>query len=180
MAASAAPAAAQPHSLQEVLVVISENVAALMQSPLAVEMNDAEVGALSRIVEIRDCRDGEVLVEEGESNSHLYIPISGKIEITKKDEHGEWNVLHTLRAGELAGELSFMDGEPRYARLAAHGPTRVLVLDRPRFEELLVSHPIVVYKAMRAIMRVAHHVQRRLSLQMADMQHYLYKTGGKY
>jgi CRP-like cAMP-binding protein len=161
-------------------VDISDNVAALKQSPLAVEMDDAEVGALARIVEIRDCEDGTVLVEEGESNSHLYVPISGKISITKRDEHNEWYVLHTLRAGELAGELSFMDGEPRYASLIASGPTRVLVLDRPQFEELLQSHPVVVYKAMRAIMRVAHHVQRRLSMQMVDMQHYLYRTGGKY
>jgi CRP/FNR family cyclic AMP-dependent transcriptional regulator len=161
-------------------VVISENVAALMQSPLVVEMNDAEISALARIVQIRDCEDGEVLVEEGESNSHLYVPISGKIAITKRDEHNEWNVLHTLRAGDLAGELSFMDGEPRYASLIANGPTRVLVLDRPLFEELLQTHPVVVYKAMRAIMRVAHKVQRRLSMQMVDMQHYLYRTGGKY
>ncbi|KPJ79969.1 MAG: Crp/Fnr family transcriptional regulator, partial [Gammaproteobacteria bacterium SG8_30] len=53
-------------------------------------------------------------------------------------------------------------------------------LDRPRFEELLVTHPVVVYKAMRAIMRVAHRVQRRMNMQMVDMQHYLYRTGGKY
>jgi CRP-like cAMP-binding protein len=161
-------------------VVISENVAALKQSPLAVEMDDVEISALSRIVEIRDCKDREVLVGEGNSDSHLFVPISGTIEITKLDEHNEPTVLHTLRPGELAGELSFMDGEPRYASLVAAGPTRVLVLDRARFEELLVSHPVVVYKAMRAIMRVAHRVQRRLSRQMSDMQHYLYQTGGKY
>jgi len=165
---------------QESTVVISENIAALMASPLVTEMTDTEVAALARIVEIMDCKDGEVLVEEGESNSHLYVPVSGKISITKRDEHNEWTVLHTLRAGDLAGELSFMDGEPRYASLVASGPTRVLVLDRPRFEELLPSHPVVVYKTMRAIMRVAHAVQRRLSQQMVDMQHYLYRTGGKY
>lgn len=158
----------------------SEHVEALRQSPLAAEMDDAEVGALAQIVAVRDCSDGEVLVTEGESNSHLYIPLSGKIAIVKRDEHGEPRVLHTLRPGELAGELSFMDGEPRYANLVASGPTRVLVLDRPRFETLLLSHPVVVYKSMRAIMRVAHHVQRRLSMQMIDMQHYLYRTGGKY
>lgn len=161
-------------------MVISENAAALKQSPLAVEMDDAEVSALARLVEVRDCKGGEVLVEEGASDSHLYIPISGKIEITKLDEHNEPTVLHTLRAGELAGELSFMDGEPRYASLVAGGPTRVLVLDRLKLESLLASHPVVVYKTMRAIMRVAHHVQRRLSRQMVDMQHYLYMTGGKY
>jgi len=161
-------------------VVISENVAALKQTPLTIEMDDAEIGALSRIVEIRNCQDHEVLVGEGNSDSHLFVPVSGKIEITKLDEHGKPTVLHTLGPGDLAGELSFMDGEPRYASLVAAGPTRVLVLDRAKFEELLVGHPVVVYKAMRAIMRVAHRVQRRLSRQMVDMEHYLYRTGGKY
>jgi len=155
-------------------------VAALKQTPLSVEMDEAEVKALARIVEIRDCADGEMLVKEGERNSHLYVPITGKIAIVKLDEHNETRVLHVIAQGDLAGELSFMDGEPRYASLVASGQTRVLVLDRPRFEELLVTHPVVVYKAMRAIMRVAHRVQRRMNMQMVDMQHYLYRTGGKY
>jgi len=156
------------------------NIAALKQTPLVVEMDDAEIKALARIVEVRDCEDHEVLVEEGESNSHLYVPITGKITIVKRDEHNESRTLHVLGQGDLAGELSFMDGEPRYASLVASSPTRVLVLDRPKFEELLVTHPVVVYKTMRAIMRVAHRVQRRMNMQMVDMQHYLYRTGGKY
>jgi len=32
---------------------------------------------------------------------------------------------------------------------------------------------------MRAIMRVAHRVQRRLGLQLRDMEHYVYRTGAK-
>jgi len=143
-------------------------------------MNDAEIEALARVVGLRDCEDDEVLVKEGESNSHLYVPITGKIAITKIDEHGQSNILHVIERGDLAGELSFMDGEPRYASLVARGSTRVLVLDRPQFEQLIPTHPVVVYKAMRAIMRVAHRVQRRMNMQMVDMQHYLYRTGGKY
>lgn len=161
-------------------MVITENAAALKQSPLAVEMDDAEVAALARIVEVRDCKEDEVLVGEGASDSHLFIPISGRIEIVKRDEHNRPQVLHTLQAGELAGELSFMDGEQRYASLVAAAPMRVLVLDRVKLETLLSTHPVVVYKTMRAIMRVAHRVQRRLSRQMVDMQHYLYMTGSKY
>lgn len=156
------------------------NIEALRQSPLVVEMDDVEIAALARIVDLRECADGEVLVEEGNRDSHLFVPITGKIEITKLDEHNVSSVLHTLRPGDLAGELSFMDGEPRYASLIASGPTRVLVLERERFEKLLPSHPVVVYKAMRAIMRVAHNVQRKMNRQMVDMQHYLFRTGGKY
>ena len=89
-------------------------------------------------------------------------------------------LLHTVEPGDLVGELSFMDDEPRYAALLAAGPTEVLVLDRRDFETLVDREPRVVYKVMRAVMRVAHKVQRRLSLQMRDLENYLYRTGAKY
>lgn len=157
-----------------------ENLEALRQTPLAAEMDEAELQALARVVEIRDCKDGEVLVEEGARDAHLFVPVTGKIDLNRRDEHGAWAVIHTLRPGDLAGELSFMDGEPRFASLVANGTTRVLVLDRDDLEGILTTHPVVVYKAMRAIMRVAHHVQRRMNAQLMDMQRYLFRTGGKY
>lgn len=157
-----------------------DSVEALKASPLASEMDEAEVAALARVVVLRDFADGEVLVPAGESSSTLFVPLTGRIAVVKPDEHGEPAVLYTLRPGDLVGELSFMDGEPRYASLVAEGDTHVLSLERGRFEELLTTHPVVVYKTMRAIMRVAHRVQRRLSSQVVDMQHYLYRTGGKY
>lgn len=161
-------------------MVSKESVEALRSSPLATEMDEAEISALARVVELRDYADGGVLVHEGESSPTLFVPIAGKIAVVKPDEHGEPNTLHTLGPGDLAGELSFMDGAQRYASMIASGPVKVLTLDRNRFEELLPTHPVVVYKTMRAVMRVAHRVQRRLSSQMADMQHYLYRTGAKY
>lgn len=158
----------------------SDRIEALRKTPLAAELDDVELQALARVIEIRDCEDGELLVEEGARDAHLFVPVSGKIDINRRDEHGEWSVIHTLRPGDLAGELSFMDGEPRFANLVANGATRVLVLEREAFEGLLVSHPVVVYKTMRAIMRVAHRVQRRMNAQLSDMQRYLFRTGGKY
>lgn len=157
-----------------------ESLEALRQTPLAVEMDEIELQALARISRIRDCQDGEVLVEEGARDAHLFVPVTGKINITRRDEHGEWSVIHTLQPGDLAGELSFMDGEPRFASLIASGATRVLVLERDDFEVLLLSHPVVVYKTMRAIMRVVHRVQQQMNSQMMDMQRYLFRTGGKY
>jgi CRP-like cAMP-binding protein len=161
-------------------VTSKDSIEALKSSPLATEMDDAEVAALARVVELRDYADGDVLVREGESSPTLFVPLAGRIAVVKPDELGELNTLHMLGPGDLAGELSFMDGAPRYASMVASGPVKVLTLDRGRFEELLSSHPVAVYKAMRAIMRVAHRVQRRLSSQMVDMQHYLYRTGAKY
>ncbi|MCC7200458.1 MAG: cyclic nucleotide-binding domain-containing protein [Gammaproteobacteria bacterium] len=154
--------------------------AVLKDSPLTVEMNESEVEALARLIRVRDLADGDVLVPEGSRDTHLHGVVSGIIEVATRADGGGWNILHVLRPGDLVGELSFMDGEPRFAALIASGPTRVFTLDRSEFESLLNSHPHVVYKAMRAIMRVSHGIQRRLSLQMREMEHYFLKTGGRY
>ncbi|MBI3045113.1 MAG: hypothetical protein HYY78_20050 [Betaproteobacteria bacterium] len=70
--------------------------------------------------------------------------------------------------------------EPRYAALRAQGGTRVFALNRERLETLLDSHPRIVYKAMRAIMRVVHAIQRRMNLHLIELQNYIYKVHGKY
>lgn len=157
-----------------------DQAAVLKASPLAVEMDPSEIEALARLLRVRDLADGEVLTPEGSRDTHLHCVVSGIVEVATRAEEGGWNVLHVLRPGDLVGELSFMDGEPRFAALVASGPTRVFTLDRSEFESLLSTHPLVVYKAMRAIMRVTHGIQRRLSLQMREMQNYFLKTGGRY
>ncbi len=149
-------------------------------SALARELSDAECEALSKLITVHDLKDGEVLLREGQSDSNLYVVVSGGIAVGKQDDAGKWSTLHALVPGDFVGELSFMDNEPRFATLRAEGATRVFSLNREKFETLLDSHPRVVYKAMRAIMRVVHSIQRRLSMNLVELQNYIYKVHGKY
>ena len=151
---------------------------ALRSSPLATELTPAETKVLADLVKIRALKDGEVLLPEGARDGLLHVVVNGRIDVLKDGAHGR-TLLHTVEPGDLVGELSFMDDEPRYAALVASGTTEVLVLDRRDFETLVETEPRVVYKVMRAVMRVAHKVQRRLGLQMRDLENYLYRTGAK-
>jgi CRP-like cAMP-binding protein len=151
---------------------------ALRSSPLAAELTPAEVGVLGGLVSLKSLADGEILLREGARDGLLHAVIRGRIDVVKDGAHGR-TLLHTVEPGELVGELSFMDELPRYASLVASGPTEVLVLARRDFETLVDREPRVVYKVMRAIMRVAHLTQRRLGLQLRDLENYLYRTGGK-
>jgi CRP-like cAMP-binding protein len=152
----------------------------VLASPLGRELSPQEADAIAGIVTVRDLADGEVLLPEGARDSHLHVVLSGRVEVARRAHDGSWNVLHHLGAGDLVGELSFMDDEPRFAALVASGATRVLVLDRKDFETLIEREPRAVYRVMRAIMRVAHVVQRRLGRQMQELQEYLYRPGAKY
>jgi CRP/FNR family transcriptional regulator len=154
-------------------------ITALRSSPLGAELTPSESSVLGELIVLKSLKDGEVLLPEGARDALLHVVVRGQICVVKKGERGPQQ-LHRLEPGDLVGELSFMDDEPRYAALVASGPTEVLCLRRSDFETLVDHEPRVVYKTMRAIMRVAHRVQRRLALHSQDLENYVYRSGALY
>ncbi|HTP46235.1 MAG TPA: cyclic nucleotide-binding domain-containing protein [Casimicrobiaceae bacterium] len=153
---------------------------ALRQSRLAAELSDEQCSVLSELVTLRDLRDGEVLVKEGEVDNHLYVIVHGLLRVAKNLGSPEEVTFFTIGAGDFADELSFMDGTQHYASLLAAGETRVLGLERERLESLLTARPDIVYKVMRAIIRAVHQIQRRLSMHSVELTNYIYKQHGRY
>ncbi len=152
----------------------------LSSSKLAVELNDEERRILAGAMTLRELEQGEVLVREGSADDHLYVVVSGVLGVVKGAGLEEEVTLSAIRPGNMVGELSFLDGASRYASLVALGDARVLGLSRDALEGLLETRPKVVYHVMRAIVRVVHEIQRRLSMQTAELTNYLYKTHGRY
>jgi len=152
----------------------------LRQSKLAAELTGEECGVLSNLVTLRELKDGEVLVTEGESDSHLYAIVDGLLCVVKNAGSVDEVTLFSIGAGDFADELSFMDDTLHYASLVARGATCVLGLEREKLESLLTSHPIVVYKVMRAIVKAVHQIQAQLSMQSVELTNYISKLHGRY
>lgn len=148
-------------------------------SALAVELTGDQCGVLAGLMAVRDLDDGEILVRQGASDKHLYAVVSGALGVATESD-GQWVNLHVLTKGDLANELGFMDGRPHYAALRAAGPTRVLSLEREKLESVLEREPVIVYRVMRAILRVVHVVLNRLAMQSSELTNYLFKVHGKY
>ena len=153
---------------------------ALRQSRLAAELSDEQCNVLSDLISLRDLKDGEILVKEGEADNHLYAIVKGLLCVVKNAGSPEEVTFFTIGAGDFADELSFMDGSKHYASLVARGDTRVLGLEREKLESLLTARPDIVYKVMRAIVRAVHQIQRRLSMQSVELTNYIYKQHGRY
>lgn len=153
---------------------------ALQHSRLAPELSDEQARTLAGNLSFRDLKPEEVLVREGTSDNHLYVVVNGALGVVRNAGKTDRVTLLTLTAGDLVGELSFIDETPHYASLVAIGPTRVLELEREKLESLLLVHPDIVYRVMRAIVRTVHEIQRRLSMQSSELTNYIYKQHGKY
>ena len=155
-------------------------VAALRASKLASDLDEKEFGVLAAQVTVRDLADGEVLVREGAADDHLYVVADGLVGVVKYIETDTRLTVATLGVGDLAGEMSFVDGTTYQSSLVAVGRARVLGLERQSFESLVETHPAVVYHVMRAIIRTVHKTQRRLSHQAVELSNYIYKQHGRY
>ncbi len=155
-------------------------VEALLRSRLGSELSEEQARTLAEHVAFRELKPDEVLVREGTSDNHLYVIVKGALGVVRRHGTPDAVTLLTLTTRDLVGELSFIDETPHYASLVSIGPTRVFGLEREKMESLLLTHPELVYRVMRAIVRTVHEIQRRISMQSAELTNYIYKQHGKY
>ena len=151
-------------------------------STVTEELSDAEVEILAVLFEVQDFKSGAVIVRPGDEHpDNLYILAHGDIEV-KIEGRGENSTIHVLKPGDLAGIITFVGGAASdiSATLYAVGNTKVLSMPRAKFEALINSHPMMVYKFMRGVVRNVHGIVRRVNTQSAQLTNYIYRTQGRY
>jgi CRP/FNR family cyclic AMP-dependent transcriptional regulator len=156
------------------------NLEALRASKLGAELSNEQSQVLAELITFRDLAAGEVLVKGGTRDNHLYVIVNGALGVVRNAGNPDEVTLFTLTAGDLVGEISFIDGTEHYASLVSLGNTRVFGLEREKLESLLATHADVVYRVMRAILRTVHQIQRRLSMHSVELTNYIYKQHGRY
>jgi CRP/FNR family cyclic AMP-dependent transcriptional regulator len=149
-------------------------------TPLAVELTDEQCEVLGSAVTSRTLRDGETLIREGHVDNSLHVVAKGMLAVVKDTGGGDVVTLHILKAGDLAGELGFMDGTEHTASLRAMGDAEIFSLERETFESLLPEHPLLVYRVMRAVIRQVHAIVRRMNAQYVELTNYITKQHGRY
>ena len=152
----------------------------IVHSSLGAELSDDEVATLGALMTERELADGDFLFEEGTKEDSLHVVLMGKLEVVKKTAGDDLASLAVLRDGELAGELSFIDGAPHSVGLRALCETHVLSLPREEFEGIIDSNPQLVYKVMRAVARSAHRLVPRMDREFVELSNYIFKQHGRY
>lgn len=151
----------------------------MMDSSLGKDMSREDCEALITVMGIRELKDGEVLVNEGDSDHTLFILVDGKITVNSIVD-GKETMVYAMKVGECAGTRAFVDLAPRQATLRAKGDTTVYTLMPEDFETLLESHPRVVYKFMRGLFRLTHMNLMRMNAETQQLSNYIYKSGGRF
>jgi len=152
----------------------------ILLSSLGAELSEEEAGALSRLMSPRELNDGDYLITEGTTDDSLHVVVEGKLEVVKKTAGDDEASLAILREGELAGELSFIDGHEHTVGLRALTHGQILSLARADFENIVDENPRLTYKVMRAIARSTHRIVHRMNIENIELNNYIFKQHGRY
>jgi CRP-like cAMP-binding protein len=97
------------------------------------------IGAVKRIAE------GAFLIRAGEIDSTLFAVEEGNLEIVGVDD-GVQRVFATVAAGDVIGEVSFIDDSPRSVSVRATEETTVRAWDKRTLSEALAFEPQLLAK----------------------------------
>ena len=87
---------------------------------------------------------------EGDPGDALYVILEGEFEITKHSGSSEVVIAHR-GAGEVIGEMSILDNEPRSASVRALTSSRLLKIGQDSFHKLLERSPAVARAILKTV-----------------------------
>lgn len=123
-----------------------EKLEKLRQVPLFAHLDKRETERLSMLADQLDVPDGQVLTRQGASGGEFFIVLDGKVAIEKDGQR-----IATMNPGDFLGEIALIDGKPRTATARADGDTRLLVIGRAPFHELMDEFPSIRISVLEAL-----------------------------
>ncbi|MEF8793254.1 Crp/Fnr family transcriptional regulator [Thiohalorhabdus sp.] len=120
----------------------------------------------------------EVIAEIGQVGENLYLVVSGEVKLEHQDSQGNEVESGRLYDGELAGEMSFFDKQPRSVRMTSGpGTTKVLRLSREMYKRLRVEHPYIAVNLLEHALISLDHLFRRISSEYSQVTEYIVGAG---
>lgn len=110
-----------------------------------------------------------ILMFQGEVDQRLLLLLTGRVKVTRAAEGGQELLLAIRDAGDLLGELAFIDGAPRVATVTALEPVEALVLPGPSFRSYLERTPRVALLLLESVAsRFRESTVKRLQFAASD------------
>ncbi len=110
------------------------------KSPFFAEFSREDISILAGYMDVYRASPGELIIREGDGGDFMLLVIEGYVDIFKRGMRGEQQHMTTVGAGMTLGEMSMIDGEPRFATCVATETTVFAVLHRDDMAKIILDH----------------------------------------
>ncbi len=147
------------------------------QQYLCESLTMTEVETLLEYTELVSYQKNEIIAQAGSVGDALYFVVRGEAALLFDDNGREVEVGH-MKEGELMGEMSFFDQQPRMLQMrATSAETELLKLSRPMYDRLRIEYPYIAVNLLEHAIISLDHLVRRLSTEEINLSRYIYGPG---
>ena len=115
------------------------------------ELTSEELSDFRARSRLRAFPKGAALFNEGETSDRVVLLGSGQVKVSFFTDDGKEIVLGLRGPGELLGEFSALDGEPRSATITALEPVDAQVISVEEFKDFIMSRPRVALLLLQTL-----------------------------
>ncbi len=133
------------------------------------EENDAR--ALMDLAKLEAFEPGDIIIPEMTRSRDIYFLSKGAVSVSMllPFEGRRQEVIDTIHAGDIIGEVAFVDGSPRSATVKAEEPAELYVYPFDELNEFLEEHPRVGYQLMKAVAKTISAKMRQANLAWRNL-----------
>lgn len=124
-------------------------VRSLQKLSLLQDIPEPILAKIARQASLRELTKGQVLAHQGDPSDSLFIIRTGWVKIVAEGSSGEEVVLNQCGPGQVIGEMSLLDQEPRSNTMIALSPTNLLEIKYNTVVEALNEHPQLALAFLR-------------------------------
>jgi CRP-like cAMP-binding protein len=143
--------------------------ALIPKCPLLENFSAAEVRLLAQFMDIHRAEPGVEIIREGEAGDFMLMVLEGTVEVHKRDRWNTPQVIAVVEAGRTLGEMSMIDGEPRFATCIAAGTVLIAVLHRESLARIIVEQPLLGAKILMELVLMLSQRLRATSSRLLGL-----------
>lgn len=133
------------------------------------DLTAQEADTLGVLMPMLRARAGQALIRQGEVGDWMLLLLSGTVDVIKTSESGEKSRLAVVKQGAAVGEMSMLDGAPRYASCLAIEDVQAGVLTRNMIAHLIQDHPAIGAKLLVKLTQLLAQRLRNTSNQLVKL-----------
>ncbi len=134
-------------------------------------INEEETEQLMALAQLQKYKGGDIIIPEMTRSRDLYFLSKGAVSVSMlmPFEGRRQEVIDTVHAGDIIGEVSFVDGSPRSATVKAEEESELYFYPFAELNAFLEEQPRVGYHLMKALAKTISAKMRQANLAWRNL-----------
>jgi len=142
---------------------VNLKIETLHAMPLFRHLTYQELVRVMNLTDVRSYKSGEFVVSEGEDGDEMFIVLIGSVRV----HTGETTIV-SLGPGQHFGEMALIDRSPRSASVSSEKETKLMVMKRSDFFDIVRKDHDVAVKLLWSFLGVLSERLRSTSRELGD------------